>query len=660
MKRLLFWVSIVGSVLLLTTVGHGQIKKLLKKIPTEIPGLSEILKSEPSLTTSITDAVTEVPFLDDFNPEQALPMTDLPRTAEGGFVLNLPGFFIFNCQSYCLKAGTYAPDDNRGGSGYLYAPLKGPRANIVRHVLHASYSHPEIPQRDIQVLLWAIIARTKISRMPRAMQLTAALLLTKEEILNLEGGALGLVPNSLINKAFANTPPLVRQTLEAEARLRNMLAQASTTYEELEQVAVLRGDPPSHEEDRGVIWGRWSFHPDGYFIRYFPSSYNQTQIELYVPETIQIERDALERITSIADEAGNRFEAEYADTEGVISDPDHPGLRGFTFRSLRLVNRKLIHPEKVSKEQTEWKDIGWTLVGIPSDEPAAAMTSDSAYNLQERLARSKKHNEELTHLMAGLKIMEGLAEAPQLSQEQWEHLTNLDHLAQAISDAAQVNDSESREMANNYLNLAKKAWMSMVADSLGTNPNPMTFDPASDPVPGSAGRQRIGDSGRPAQNNECANLENAIQNAAYWLEKHADASCMDASDVDEAVKNVDDGADFEVDAYVHSGTCELVVDGKRGASFQEFKEYLMRHGYCSACADAVIAHEREHMRQCHNQDGQEGRPDFGRPSPAQFCRNELEAYCTELKSLIDSLKAAGCQPSPDLAAKIAAALAKCR
>ncbi len=660
MRRFSLLLSVIGSLMLSATVGQGQLKKLLKKIPSEVPSFADILKSEPSLTTNITDAVTEVPFLDDFNPEEALPMTDLPRTPEGGFILNLPGFFIFDCQSYCLKAGTYAPDEDRGGAGYLYAPLRGPRAEIVRHVLHASYAHPEIPQRDIQVLLWAIVARTKISRMPRAMQITAARLLTEEEILSLEGGALGLVPDSLMSQAFANLPPLVRQTLEAEARLRNMLTQAGTTYEELEQVAVLRGDPPSHEDDRAVIWGRWSFHPDGYFIRYFPLSYPRTQIELYVPETIQVERDTQGRIISIADEQGNRIETEYADTDGFLNDPGHPDVRGFSIRSIRLIHRKIIHPEKTAEHRTEWKDVGWTLVGIPSDAPATATPPDPSYNYQERLAKSKKHGEDLDSLLSGLKIMGGLSQAPQLSQSQREELTNLAHYAQALSDAARVNDSANRKWTREPLDLAKRAWLAAVSRSLAAHPDPLIFDPAADPVPGNAASQRLGDSGRPAENKECENLENAIQNAIHWLEKHADPSCTEASDTEEAVKNVDEGESFTVDAYVHDRTCELVVQGKRGVSFQEFKDYLMRNGYCSACADAVIAHEREHMRQCYNQDGQEGRSDFANPNPEQFCRNELEAYCTELKSLLDAMKAAGCQPDPAMAAKIDAALAKCR
>ena len=442
--------------------------------------------------------------------------------------------------------------------------------------------------------------------------------------------------------------------------MRSLLTQADTTYEELERVAVLHGDPPSHAEDRAVIWGRWSFHPDGYFIRYFPSSYTQTQIELYVPESIQVERDTQGRITSISDELGNRIETDYDSTGEVLTDPGHPEVRGFAFRSIRLIQRKMLHPEKVLENRTEWINSGWTLVGDPSDSPATTVPSNPAFNYRERLAASKKHGDELTGLLAGLEITGDLSEAPQQSQSQRDELMNLAHYAQAISEAAQKNDTEWRGRTIDSLELVKKAWMDAVSRTLCTHSGSLTFDPASDPVPGNAASQRLGDSGRPAENNECDNLENAIKNAIAWLERHAAESCSKAQDVTEAEKNVDEGADFEVTAGVRMDTCELVVNGKSGVSFQEFKDYLMKNGKSSAVADAIVLHEREHMQQCYNQDGQEGRPDFANPTPENFCQNEVEAYCTELKSLLNAMNEAGCQPNPELAAKIAQALSKCK
>ena len=79
--------------------------------------------------------------------------------------------------------------------------------------------------------------------------------------------------------------------MEAEARLRYMLTKTQSSYEELERIAVLRGEPPEEEGDREIPLGRWSFHPDGFFIRYFPRGYTRMLIELYYPELMEIKKD---------------------------------------------------------------------------------------------------------------------------------------------------------------------------------------------------------------------------------------------------------------------------------------------------------------------------------------------------------------------------------
>ncbi|MBW1767226.1 MAG: hypothetical protein JRJ65_09285, partial [Deltaproteobacteria bacterium] len=178
-----------------------------RKASSKILGIDKILKSKPPITTGISDAVTEVPFLDDFYPEGAVPMGVLPRTPEGGFVLEQPGNYVFESQSYCLKAGTYAPSEGRGGAGHLYAPQKGPQVDIIRSILQNSLNHPEIPQHDIQTLLWAVLSRTKIRNMSLRMRLTAAKLLTLKEIFRINGGALGLIPKRLVERAFEKLPP---------------------------------------------------------------------------------------------------------------------------------------------------------------------------------------------------------------------------------------------------------------------------------------------------------------------------------------------------------------------------------------------------------------------------------------------------------------------
>ena len=69
-----------------------------------------------------------------------------------------------NAQSYCLHAGTHGPSK---GEGYVLAPLLGPKQVAVAAILMKSGWHPEIAQHDILVLIWGILARSKVSEIVR-------------------------------------------------------------------------------------------------------------------------------------------------------------------------------------------------------------------------------------------------------------------------------------------------------------------------------------------------------------------------------------------------------------------------------------------------------------------------------------------------------------
>lgn len=270
-------------------VSCAEVSEVMEKIPV-LPDLgvsgsesllNRLIEGEPPISTSIKDAIYEDTALDNFNPTIFSSLAEMPHTKEGGFFL-LPGQFQFEAQSYCLEAGTYLP--RSGGPGYIYAPLKGSKSEIVCRILERSFNYPEIKQHDIQVLLWAIIAKTKISDMSSEMIRTAAKLLTPAEIFELNGGALGIIPDEVFQRAIEDLPESVQRVIEAEQQLRQMLTQTTaSTYEEIEEVAVLTGIEPFELLVREIPTSRWSKHPDGYYIRYFPSGYSQMRIELHVP-----------------------------------------------------------------------------------------------------------------------------------------------------------------------------------------------------------------------------------------------------------------------------------------------------------------------------------------------------------------------------------------
>lgn len=424
----------------------------------KIPDLNNILEREPPISTSLSDATTGIPFLDDFNPKTLMPVTLLSMDQDNNFLL-IPGLWEFNAQSYCLNAGKYVPG---AGDGYLYAPLKGLSADIVRNILQRSVDHPEVSQSNIQALLWAILVRTKISEMSGEMQLTAKKLLSPEEIFELNGGALGLIPEALYEKVFAMLPQEVRQVMEVEARLRSMLTEAKITYEELERVAVLRGDPPPEKGDREVPLGRWSYHPDGYFIRYFPQHYSETKVQIYVPEPFKIEKDTLGRIISISDLLDNRIEVQYDDSIEPIHIEGEPGLMGYAFRSVRFEYLDLKNVDE--RIRGEWKNVGWTLIGIHSGESKTRSHSPRFPDLAWRYKWYKKHKEELDHVEVGIKKMLANKQPPLnlFPSGHMDTIISLANLAVAIKDIIAEDFSEMEDWYENPLYMLKKAWQNEV------------------------------------------------------------------------------------------------------------------------------------------------------------------------------------------------------
>ncbi|HEU4390833.1 MAG TPA: hypothetical protein VFV34_23715 [Blastocatellia bacterium] len=250
------------------------------KLKNKGPSLSSLMDKQP-ITTSLPDARWGDPSKDGFVPPGSpAPLTSLSRTLAGGFVLR-QGYFVMPTQSYCLKAGAHGPG---GGDGYLYAPPRGPAEDAVVSIVRNSVRVSDIPQHDIQVLLWAIIARAKFEDLSPSLKATASRLLTPQQIATLNRSGLDAVPKPVMQKLIGEAPAGVRQTLEAESNLRHMLTGGSTAFADIERVAMLTGTAPLGEGSIGIPSGRWSLHPDGYYIRYIPSGYSLTRVEIWVPE----------------------------------------------------------------------------------------------------------------------------------------------------------------------------------------------------------------------------------------------------------------------------------------------------------------------------------------------------------------------------------------
>ena len=272
-------ILLAAAFLFVMFTGSGQLGDLGKKILEKDP-LEKLVKKAP-ITTGLPDAKWAVDSMDAFTPREAKrDLMTLQRSTNGGFILQ-PGYYEFHDQSYCLKAGTHGPG---GGDGYIYAPPMGPMDDIVISIVRNSVNHPETEQHDIQVLLWSIIARAKYENLDNKIKITAAQLLTPKQLASINRTGLDAIPTPVMQKAMEGLPGPVKSVLQAEAQLRQMLTTPGTPYDQLERVAVLSGMAPMGEGSQSVPSGRWSLHPDGYYVRYIPQGYTNTVVQIWVPQ----------------------------------------------------------------------------------------------------------------------------------------------------------------------------------------------------------------------------------------------------------------------------------------------------------------------------------------------------------------------------------------
>lgn len=235
-----------------------------------------LMSGNQPISTNLRDAVWSDPSKDGWRPPTPKrPLTQLRRTANGGFVLQ-PGYYEFHDQSYCLHAGTHGPG---GGEGYLYAPTRGSAQDAVMTIVRNSVDHPEIGQRDIQTLLWAIVARARFEQLSMEHKAIAAQLLSQRQLASLNRSALDVLNNGPIAN---NLPSPLREIAQAEREMRSIFASGSSNYADLERVAVRSGRVQRGPGSQAVPAGRWSQHPDGYWVRYLPSSYTNTVVNIWV------------------------------------------------------------------------------------------------------------------------------------------------------------------------------------------------------------------------------------------------------------------------------------------------------------------------------------------------------------------------------------------
>jgi hypothetical protein len=268
---------------------QGFLKKL-----GESKVVGGVLEGKAAISTSFKDVDLKNTMPPDFGADATYtPLSSLTKNADGIYELN-PGFYETTNLSYCLKAGTNGPSK---GDSYGNAPIKGKMDDIVEAILVQSQalwrnkansgnmsnklSTSFISQKDVQLLLWAIIAKADFDDMQNKTKAVALALLSPEQIVKLNGGAVKSVVNFASDKGWMEKPALIRSIEEAEQSLRQLYKSSNSTYEDFERLAVLAG---MNTEPQPVEFGTWFKHNDGFYIRYEPQGYPRTHVKIYVPE----------------------------------------------------------------------------------------------------------------------------------------------------------------------------------------------------------------------------------------------------------------------------------------------------------------------------------------------------------------------------------------
>jgi hypothetical protein len=222
----------------------------------------------PAVTSDFGDVDTSLIMQPPVTGKSPASLMELPRTEEGAFVLS-PGFYEADFKTFCLQPGTPGPSSR---DVYFQAPLKGARKEMIHSILLNSRKESHLEQKHVQLLLWSVVSHSDYHKLSPEVQFTARQLLSPKQLFELQGGMLGLI------KTVAATMPSSGNSNE----LRKLFDLSVRSYEAFEQIAVV--NTPSRIRRTDITNDHWYSQPDGYFVRYIPSNYKQTKIQVYMPE----------------------------------------------------------------------------------------------------------------------------------------------------------------------------------------------------------------------------------------------------------------------------------------------------------------------------------------------------------------------------------------
>ncbi|MFM9908401.1 MAG: hypothetical protein ACKVOW_03595 [Chitinophagaceae bacterium] len=233
---------------------------------------SKVDIEETGITSSNTLDQGLVTQLDSLEFQKPKSLMDLPKSQDGGFVLS-QGFYEAEFKSYCLQPGTPSPSPR---DAYLEGSVSGYRKEIIKSILRNSEDRPDLNQKNIQLLLWSTVSGSNFDKLPQAVKATAYRVLSSKQIFELKGGVVGLVKTISASLPSGNND------------LNKLFEIGTSSYEAFERMAVLHETSKISRPE--VKTNQWYQQKEGYYVRYFPKSYQNVRIQVYVPDMLMTDQ----------------------------------------------------------------------------------------------------------------------------------------------------------------------------------------------------------------------------------------------------------------------------------------------------------------------------------------------------------------------------------
>jgi hypothetical protein len=237
------------------------------------PGVGDP-KTAP-ISTGLADAIHLDTLPSTVDPQAFRPLMNLDRTDDGAFILKA-GIYEAYVQSYALDAGDV--NASKPG-GYYPAPIKGKKAKILTALLKYAELHTDVPQADIQQLVWVVVGNVDLEKMNPAVQQTAARVLPQEILKQMQGAAQA--------KAFQDAlMNMLNQRIAKDKSVQQNLDKMNNAMKQIQQqtAGLAPGFKSEADADAPVARGTWAQMPGGFFVRYLPDGYMKTRVQVIVPD----------------------------------------------------------------------------------------------------------------------------------------------------------------------------------------------------------------------------------------------------------------------------------------------------------------------------------------------------------------------------------------